>query len=210
MPSLSEGWDRVIQSTANRPGLREAISGYIAGFLNDDRFKLLMERNGAFPDDWKWLIPLMCERLTIDQVSEVYHRGLMSEKEFDSYAKLLQFGIPGDIEKLKQISMLIPGPQDIIRLVIRDTFNPKLVTELQLDQELDENKGYLDWAKAVGLGEVTIKDAAGKELKADFAKMSWYAHWQLMSPGQGMDILHRGYQESKYGPSPWLKIMPSS
>lgn len=205
---LFPAWQRVIDSTVQRPGIREAFSAYIAGFTNDKTLALMLQRNGANVGDWKWMIPLLSERLSIDQLVEVWRRGLITEQEFDTYAKLLQYGIPGDIKKLKQLSMMIPGPQDMIRFVIRDVFNPDLVKELGLDQELNENKGFLDWSKAVGLGEVTITNDKGEQLKADFAKYSWYAHWQLPSPGMAYDFMHRGYDESKYGPSPWLKIMP--
>jgi hypothetical protein len=205
---LFASWDRVIDSQTARPGMKEAITAYIAGLLPEKQFKIMMQRGGAWADDWKWFIPLMCQRLTIDQVQEAWHRGLMSEAEFDAYAKMLQFGIPGDIQKLKDMSMIIPGPQDMIRLVVRDTFNPRLVTALQLDKELDENPAYLEWAKAVGLGEVTIKDSKGQNLTADFAKQAWYAHWDLPSPGMGYEFLHRFYPESRYGPSPWLRLAP--
>lgn len=101
------------------------------------------------------------------------------------------FGYTNDeIDHLLSLGLLIPGPQDIIRFAVREAFNDEQVKELGLDDEYEENPEYQVWAKKVGLGKMNSKpDGSGQDV--DWPKMYWRAHWELPSPTQMYDMLHR-------------------
>lgn len=198
-------WNMIRDAMKIRPGISEAFQGLISGALTRDQFDLMMLRNGANSKDWDWILPFVCQRITPDQAIMIWRRGLMNKDELVRTLKFLQYGVEDDIEDFMSLAFDIPGPQDIIRYAVREAFNPEQVKLLGLDLELDQNPDYLDWAKASGLGTVDIVTFDGKEKSVDFAKLEWYAHWQLPSPGQVYDFFHKFYGDSQYGPSPYLK-----
>lgn len=204
----SKMWEAITSSSWIRPGVKEAFAGRIAGFMTKDEFEMMMRRGGAWAKDWEWMWPLLCERLTVDQVVDAWRRRLLDDGQFKTYMKQLQFGIDSDIELTKKLATFVPHPTELIRMVIRDAFNPELIQAFGLDQELEQNPDFLEWCKVQGLGPVTIQTPEGKEITRDFAKMSWYAHWVQPSPGQGFQFLHRFYDASRYGASPALKDAP--
>lgn len=201
-------WHTCIDSMINRPGVKEAFMGLISGLLKPDEFKKMMRRNGCIDEDWLWLVPFYSQRLNVDEVVDLYRRGSLNDPAMDQYLKILQFGVPGDIAKVKELSNVIPGYQDIIRFAIREAFNPGQIAALGLAKELDQNPDYLDFAKAAGLGPVTITTAKGEKKTVNFAELYWYAHWDLPSPGQSYDFFHKFYGNSRYGKSPYLQYAP--
>lgn len=212
-PALSEvdlkehlqGWHAIQRSMLTRPNIGNAFQALIAGAIDRKKFDYILKRNGALGDDWIWLLPLMSQRLTIDQIVEIYKRGTISKDEFNSYCKMIQYGVPKDVEYIEQLAKVIPNYQDIVRFAIREAFNPAQVKLLGLDQELNENPDYLDWCNAVGLGEVEITTPKGEKKRVNFAELYWYAHWDLPSPTMAYAFTHRYYADSRYGPSPWLR-----
>lgn len=49
-----------------------------------------------------------------------------------------------------------------------------------------------------------VKDRCGQEGDATWGEIAWYAHWDIPSPTQGYEMLHKLYPESRYGPSPYV------
>ena len=201
-------WQIVEDSQLARPGIREAFLGLISGFISQDEFERMMRRNGALAADWQWLYPFYSNRLSPAELIPLYNRGYITDKEFDGYLQQLQYGVPSDRQRIKAMVKEIPGYQDIVRFAIRESFNPDMVKALGLNLELDQNPDYLDWANASGLGNVTIKTEKGETKTINFAEMYWYAHWDLPSPTQSYQFLHRFYGDSRYGPSPFLAYAP--
>jgi hypothetical protein len=203
-----DAWDAVIHSMQVRPAIADAFKGWIAGVLDDEKFKTMMMRNGANHDDWRWLKPFMSQRLTVDDAVAAWRRGMFSDDAIDKYLKQLQVGMKEDRIDILQLSAIIPGPQDIIRYAVREAFNPKQIAALGLDLELDQNPDYLAWAHASGLGNVQITTPDGMPKSVNFAELEWYSHWVLPSPGQAYDFHHKFYAASRYGPSPYMQYGP--
>lgn len=201
-------WKQVIDSVVVRPGLMEGITAYNAGLITNTELSKMAQQSGAMIEDWSWLIPLMGRRLDIVDLMELYKRGTLTEQQFDQYLKFLQFTIPDDRKRLKELTNVIPGYGDVIRFAIREAFNPNMVRELGLDKELDQNPEYLAVAKAAGLGPITLRNSNGELQEFDFAKMYWYAHWDLPSPTMAYQMNYRLYGDSRYGASPYLKYAP--
>src|SRR5262249_55662150 len=136
--SLFKGWDTIIDAHLSRPTIQHAFGAYIAGLIDDKKFKTLLLRNGANIGDWKWLIPLFSNRLSPEQITEAWKRGIIGEGQFDNYMKLLQYGIRGDLNIYKNITAIIPSPGEMVRMISSGLFDPQLVRDLQLDAELDK------------------------------------------------------------------------
>ena len=202
-------WETVLQSLYSRPGVNEWLKGWMQGYLTEEEFNRGMRQQGALGADWAWTAKIMSNRLTpLDYIGSL-NRGFISEEEIRKVFSEVGYLHSIDKELMLKNRYMIPSPSDLVRLSVREAFNPQQVKELNLDAELlPDNAEYLKWAKASGLGEVEIKQADGTIVKQDFAKLFWYAHWDLPSPTQAYQFVHRLYSDSRYGKSPWLRLSP--
>jgi hypothetical protein len=80
-------------------------------------------------------------------------------------------------EAIRKTWNVIPGPQDIIRMAVREAFSPGQVSALGLDADFPA--AVTEWAGKVGL-------------KEPWPLMFWRAHWELPSASMGFEMLHRG------------------
>lgn len=103
----------------------------------------------------------------------------------------------------------IPGPSDLIRFAVREAFTPQIVQQYGYMNEIPT--AILPWMKANGYGgDIGINKPAGTDVNgnvdpersATWSDMYWWSHWELPSPSQGYEMLHRFYPNSPYGPSP--------
>jgi len=82
----------------------------------------------------------------------------------------------GDMADIEKVMRFYPAPADFIRFMVRDTFNEEVVKNYQYDADYPKDiDGYV--AKA--------------GLDPEWAKHYWRAHWELPSPMQTFEMLHR-------------------
>lgn len=99
-------------------------------------------------------------------------------KPDDATKMLMASGLTeADAETFKKTQEVVPSVQDLIRMSVREVFNPAIVK--QFGQDLEFPKAMTPWAKKIGMTD-------------EVSKLFWAAHWVLPSPGQGFDMMHRG------------------
>jgi len=87
-------------------------------------------------------------------------------------------GVPDrTIETLKELSNIIPGVQDLIRMSVREAFSPEIAEKF--GQYQDPPTAVYPWAEKLGLSQ-------------EWVDRYWAAHWELPSSGDGFELLHRG------------------
>ncbi len=127
-----------------------------------DRAEMVLEASRALP--------------TPGAIQQAYLRGEIREKEHDEL--LRGYGYTKDnIELFKALYVLIPTPQDLIRMGVREVFTPEVAQKF--GQFEDFPKPFADWAAKIGINE-------------QWAKNYWAAHWELPSATMGFEMLHRG------------------
>jgi hypothetical protein len=114
--------------------------------------------------------------LTPDDVQEAWNRELISEAT--AIDQLRRRGFGGEVlEAMQAMRFRLPGLSDLTRMAVREVFDPGQRSALTLDADYP---GVLtDHARAIGLEE-------------EWARNLWAAHWDLPSPTQGYEMLHRG------------------
>jgi cell division septum initiation protein DivIVA len=80
-------------------------------------------------------------------------------------------------QTLKELTNIIPGVQDLIRMSVREAFSPEIAE--RFGQYQDPPTAVYPWADKVGLSK-------------EWVDRYWAAHWELPSTGNGIDMLHRG------------------
>ena len=106
---------------------------------------------------------------------ELWRRGELEETELDP--RLRALGLRDDtIAELKVLAFPIPGVGDLIRMGVREVFTPEIAE--RFGQFEDFPTDILPFTKASGLTE-------------EWTRNFWAAHWELPSPNQGFEMLHR-------------------
>lgn len=104
------------------------------------------------------------------------YRGILTEVESKNMLDKL-----GLSDRLQEASIkgfeFYPTPQDFIQFAVRDTFRDDIATKYQYDSEYP-----------IAINDYVMK--AG--LSPEWMKHYWRAHWQLPSPTQLYEMLHRG------------------
>lgn len=77
----------------------------------------------------------------------------------------------------RELAYPIPPVADIITMAVREAFTPAIASKFGQYEDLPP-----DYVKYVGM----------KGLSKEWAERYWAAHWNLPSPMQGFDMLHRG------------------
>ena len=92
--------------------------------------------------------------------------------------QLRKIGIhPNFMDVYKELAQQIPPVADIITMAVREAFSPSIAAAF--GQYEDYPTDLTEWAGKKGLSEI-------------WAKRYWAAHWNLPSPQQGFEMLHRG------------------
>jgi hypothetical protein len=82
-----------------------------------------------------------------------------------------------EAEDLYKSLLAYPGISDIVRMAVREAYTPEIAEKF--GQYLDIPPDFITEAAKVGIPE-------------EIARQYWAAHWDLPSPMQGFDMLHRG------------------
>jgi len=99
----------------------------------------------------------------------------------DLPARLRKIGIHSDYHSLyKELAYQIPPVADIITMAVREAFTPEIAK--RFGQYEDYPADLETWAMKKGLSK-------------EWSQRYWAAHWNLPSPLQGFEMLHRGIIE---------------
>lgn len=109
------------------------------------------------------------------QYVALWRRQQLSEAELSNKLKQLGF-LETDVDWLKQLTEIIPTPNDLILMAVREAFDDSFSSRFQHDEGISGE--FIEWAKRQGLGE-------------EWSRKYWRAHWQLPSPSQVFEMLHR-------------------
>lgn len=114
--------------------------------------------------------------LSTQEIMSLYWRGNIDDVRRDEL--LEKAGIVGEEhDLLLHLFERIPGIQDLIQMSVREAFNDDVAREFGYDEDYPPEFG--EFAEKQGYSE-------------DWARRYWRAHWELPSPGQGYEMLHRG------------------
>lgn len=102
---------------------------------------------------------------------ELFWRGIIDDNMFTLIMKRNGFK-DESIAQLKNLRDLIPPASDLITMVVREAFDPKMVTPAP---------------------DIFAQNMAKKGFSKEWSDRYWTAHWQPMGLGQAYSNLHWGY-----------------
>ena len=175
------GFGRDIENFFNtiRP-VRPLSPPECAYFLNrnpteTEKVEEWLKANGYDTDKHYTLLQMYKPKLSISEIITLRIREVIDDKTFDML--LSEHGLSKrDIDYLKGIMYDYPSPTDFIRFAVRDVFVEDKEVKEALEAEFPE--AIVPYAQKAGMNR-------------DVLMWYWKAHWELPSPTQVYEMLHR-------------------
>lgn len=163
---------------AQRPDPSEAdlLKAVVRKLLTPGEATNKLDNKGYTPGDAELLIKLARDLLSIGDIVALWLRGEISDAEITQ--KLSEHGYnDADISHLRSLAFYIPPVPDLVRMAVREAFDDAAAAKLTLDAEFPPD--FATNAKKQGVSQ-------------EWAQKYWRAHWELPSPTQAYEMLHRG------------------
>lgn len=145
-------------------------------FPNDAALLDSYQNDNGVPDNVKGILSGMArQRIGVTDWVSLWLRNSIDEGRLNT--ELKKFGI-GDqeIAYIKELSQVIPSPNDLVSMAVREAFDDSIANQFQYDENFPAEFGV--WAERQGLS-------------IEWARRYWRAHWQLPSPNQVFEMFHR-------------------
>lgn len=154
----------------------EAASAVVAGQIPLERGFAYAARAGVPDADFRVMLDTAGATLAPGQLLDLLNRRELTQDDVERFLResnLKDKFIP----MLLKLRFQLLGAPDYIRMAVRDVFTPAKRAELTLDEGFPEL--LVQRFQAIGYSESDARDL-------------WAAHWELPSPTQAYDMLHRG------------------
>ena len=158
----------------------QAASAFLANEIDACTFKTYVCANDVIYDAYLPLVKAGKLKFSALELQQLYMRQGIKRGNLSDRLRELGSLHEEDVDELDCLTTQIPGPSDIIRMMVRDVVNPTVVSTFNLDSGFEDN--YQD----------VLKSWAGNQGLPDQAvQMYWRAHWDIPSPTQLYEILRR-------------------
>lgn len=187
----SEAWRGIIESNYTTLDTMQVAFLYTRGLINQDAATKLFKRSKTHPEHANFFNSLVTGRLTPDVTTSLYWRGHIEKSDYPEQLKRFTGYKDKDIELFREASKFIPPPTDLMRFVVRDAFNDEFAAENEYDKTYPGHEFFLSACQAQGIGLVDIMPPGQRAVTLDVPKLYWRSHWQLPSPTQLYEMIHR-------------------
>ena len=158
------------------PQVEQLIRALYKGDISESQFKDVLLETGLSSDFADVLYRSSRQMLNAYDYITLFRRGELEEGELNNL--LHNTGLmDDDISRIKRSTMYYPNPADLVRFAVREVYTPSIANKYGLFDDFPQE--FIEAASKAGLSE-------------EHAKHFWGAHWELPSPMQGYEMLHRG------------------
>lgn len=162
------------------PTVGEADALLVRGFIDEKQWRCWVRANNVCDEPHKLIVEAEYLRPSWQQAERLNRIGLIDEESTDSYYLRSGINNPGERAMFRELYTQYPGMDSIIQFMVRDVFDPAVITSGQLDAEFSDK--YTGVARKLG-------SIAG--LTDDLAKLFWMAHWRQPATNELFTMLHR-------------------
>jgi hypothetical protein len=182
------------------PSASEANNYFCRGYVKSEQWSVLVRANG-FCEEWQKIdVEARKTRIGIQDAFRLFTLGQLTREQFEESWKRQGIDIDNEEKRWVDAVKQYPGMADLIRMMVRDVEDDKVVDFLKLDGVGDEHfdnkwKGTLkQWGEAQGVPYAV-------------AQYFWRAHWQNPAPGQVYEWLHRLRPDDRDPNDPYASII---
>ena len=174
------------QMEAHLDVLRKTVSNYIytwtltydtIAVLGFDLWAQLSKGFITYPYDKYYRRFYQLEKLDIRAYTDLYRRGLITERWFRETAKFMGYDNETIVDILN-ITKFYPSVSESITFAVREAFEPDAKLFIHGGNAIPQP--FKDVGKSIGLSELWIKKF-------------WHSHWRLLGAEQILEAFHRGF-----------------
>ena len=185
---VTQSW---IDSAAPKLSLEQIIYCYYVGIIDDAMYKELASRYKIAEFNQQPLYDLLYGKFDYNTILNNYYRGTWDKQQAVKRMRRFAGVNEGHATQLVDNSAFVPPPGDLIRFAVKSVWNKDEIKEFGLDEEYGEIADWPAWANAQGMTEDVKINYKGKEYSLNVPLAYWISHWNLMSPTQAYEGLHR-------------------
>lgn len=172
--NLEHQGERVFRSFLLDPGISMEL--FNRKITSEDELRKLLEMNGVPNDAINWLLQLRVPLLDDTTLTQLMWREEIGADALNH--ELSKRGMnQAQIMLWKQIREVIPSPNELISIAVREGFNDEVARAFGYDEDYPTEAAM--WAKKQGMTD-------------KFFRASWRAHWRLPGLVQVREMYHRG------------------
>lgn len=156
--------------------VNDALEAYHKGVISENEFREILHTYGFNDENINRLVTITKPIISVADIISAYRRGEISQQEYENLLKL--HGIDDKTKKYFEIATKVyPSLSDLVRFAVREVFNQSVIERFKYAEDMPTK--FIEEAKKVGIDE-------------EYAKMYWYAHWELPSISMGLEMFRRG------------------
>lgn len=162
------------------PSIAEAAGAWLGNTIDEKTLECWVRAaNGRYPE-FKKYIDATRSKLQALQLGMLLMRGKIDRPTYETRIRELGYTQDHDAQDVLDLLQQIPPATDLVRFMVRDAEDTVNVNWTESDRIFkDKWKGQLEkWTRQQGIDE-------------NYMLYVWRSHWQLPSPGQLFDMLHR-------------------
>lgn len=192
------------------PEIGQLIALYHAGAISEKLFQKAMRTQGAwirmegeqitsgsrrflssFDTIWSPLVENSRSMPTPAELIEMLNREHLSPVYAESLLHSQGYSNPFERQQMMNLRYQLPGQSDLVRFALREVWQPDVVKRFGYDEEFPKPFEY--WMSRLGFGDFPsgLYGVAPPGEKISWARAYWRAHWEVMSPTQSYEALHR-------------------
>ena len=171
------------------PPVDAAIEGYLADNIDEAALECWVRGNNYVYPYYKSLVKARRSKLGIQELVSLLARDKINVPEYTKRIRELGFLNEAEGEELWELSRWIPGPQDLIRWMVRDVEDEDIVTRFELDTDFSEKF----------TGQVEEYSEYQRVSREDMLRF-WREHWIIPGAHQLYEMYHRlRYEDTPEG-----------
>jgi hypothetical protein len=170
------------------PSQAELDGLVVRGLMPNAQWKCLTRAHGIIPELQELVVDAARWTYSPFEVVQLSRRGMLDRTRFEHLMTRAGVDIAEKETELYKLTEALPGPSDLIRLMVRDAADDAVASEYGYDtdfvEKLDGRPGTKNfrqmrkWMEAHGITEETMR-------------FYWRAHWEIPSPTALYEMLHR-------------------
>lgn len=153
---------------------------WLVGQISDEEWRCAVRSNGMRDDEFAKLRDAQRTVPSPLQITNVWQRLGLPREVLDQMLRRAGVIDQEHVEWFEELATYLPAPGDLVSFMVRDVFDQDVVDKYGYDDDLEKKfAGQVkDWAR-------------GQGMTLDQFKYYWRAHWQLPSPTQAYEMMHR-------------------
>lgn len=170
------------------PSPSEAVSAYMANTITDETLKCWVKASGMKWESFSHVVDAQQSKPIPADLVSLWRRKVINDDQYLQRMRELGFTNPRYATEVAFLSNQIPPASDLVRFMVRDTDDERVVQQFGLDDEFEAKFGQQiqDWSYAQGVDPT-------------YMRYIWRAHWSIPSPTQLFEFWHRLRHTGEFG-----------